>query len=183
MDVLWWQRFLPQYNGVSIIMQADWSAPDAEVACDACLEGAGGWFQGRYFHSEFPEFIKVQGLHINGLEMLTMLVALKLWGKFLKGKRIIMLCDNLSSVVVMQTGKARDRFLQACLRELVMVQAIWEFELKVQHIRGTENRIPDLLSHWGLGLEYRRQFTEMCKGVQVQETFVHDSLFQLTHDW
>ena len=135
-DINWWVTFLPFYNGVSLIPERFWSNPDSIIACDACLTGAGGWCQGKYFHTAFPQRIQALGMHINGLEMLTLTVALKVWGKFLAGKKVTMLCDNLSSVVVVQTGRARDPFLQACLRELVFLQARWECQIRMQHIRG-----------------------------------------------
>ena len=38
------------------------------------------------FHEEFPPFIIEQQLHINALELLTIVVALKVWGKRLRRK-------------------------------------------------------------------------------------------------
>ena len=78
-DLTWWRRFLVSYNGVSMMPEEEWSAPGAVFTTDACLEGCGGWFQGRIFHSEFPRSVLQQALHINALELLTILVALRLW--------------------------------------------------------------------------------------------------------
>ena len=79
-------------------------------------------------------------------------------GRFLSGKKVTMWCNNLSSVVVIQTGKARDPFLQACLRELVFLRARWECQIRAQHIRGEDNRLPDLLSRWESSPKYREEF-------------------------
>ena len=182
-DIHWWVTFLPKYNGISLIPELNWSDPDAEIACDACLEGAGGWRAGEYFHVEFPEFIKQQNLHINALEMITIIVALKVWARGLTRKRIVMHCDNLSTVVVLTTGRARDRFLQACLRELVYLQAQYNFRLKMLHIRGEENRKPDLLSRWSLGDRYRKEFFTQYGSEIVREVYVYEGLFEFTHDW
>ena len=84
-DVHWWSKFVVQYNVVSMMPMVDWSKPDEILASDACLVGAGGWFNGNYFHCKFPEFIQSQSLHINALEMLTVIVGIKLWGRFWKG--------------------------------------------------------------------------------------------------
>ena len=182
-DLRWWLTFLPHYNGVSVIPEVDWSDPDATFACDACLSGAGGWFQGQYFHTAFPAFIQELGMHINGLEMLTLTVALKVWGRFLSGKKVTMWCDNLSSVVVIQTGKARDPFLQACLRELVFLQARWECQIRVQHIRGEDNRLPDLLSRWESSPKYREEFFARTQGLQLREIYIYEGLFRFSHNW
>ncbi len=55
----------------------DWSSPDEIFATDACLVGGGGWCQGIYFHTSFADFIIQQGLHINALELFTVIVGLK----------------------------------------------------------------------------------------------------------
>ena len=117
-DVYWWKKFLPKYNGISMMLIEDWTKPDELVSCDACLTGCGGWFDGNYFHTTFPKFIDEQKIDINGLELLTLVVCVKLWGKSWKGKRILINCDNKASVIVLNTGKTHNVFLQKCLREL-----------------------------------------------------------------
>ena len=97
-DIVWWSKFLPTYNGISMMALENWSEVDEIIACDACLEGCGGFGLEEYFHSAFPPTIKRKGLHINALELLTIVVALSLCGYKLKGKRIRVLCDNQSSV-------------------------------------------------------------------------------------
>ena len=109
---------------------ADWSEPDAVFASDACLKGCGAWYDGQFFHKEFPEFIMSQNLHINALELLAIVVALNVWGDSLRGCRIKLLCDNQTSVTVMNTGRSRDNFLQSCLRELCYLAAKHECELR-----------------------------------------------------
>ena len=127
-----------------------WSLPDEVVATDACLSGCGAWFdtQNEYFHAEFSEEIKMLNLSINTLELLTVVVAAKVWGKKWCGMRIVIRCDNETSVMVMNTGRAYNSFLLGCLRK--MVAAKWEFEMKAVHIPGVENRILELLgTRWG----------------------------------
>ena len=36
-DIRWFERFLPEYNGVTLIPEARWSEPDTVLATDACL--------------------------------------------------------------------------------------------------------------------------------------------------
>ncbi len=56
-DLLWFHKFLPLYNGVSLIPPAKFGGIDETVACDACLEGCGGICGLEYFHTVFPEYI------------------------------------------------------------------------------------------------------------------------------
>ena len=60
----------------------------------ACPSGCGGMMQSEYFHEEFPPSI---AQHINALELLTIVVALKIWGNRLRGKKVLIYCDNMSS--------------------------------------------------------------------------------------
>lgn len=184
-DLLWWKRFLPAYNGVSMMPTQRWCYPDEVFASDACLTGCGAWFCERleYFHLIFPDRIMQQALSINALELLTVVVAAKVWGKWWQGKRIVVHCDNEVSVTVMNTGRSHNSFLLACLRELELVAARHEFEIRGNHIPGVDNRIPDALSRWHTGQEYQRQFWALTTGMNVHEVFVYDGLFEFMHDW
>ena len=184
-DLLWWREFLPLYNGVSMMALESWSLPDEVFASDACLIGCGGWYCERqeYFHTEFPGFIVEMNLSINALELLTVVVAAKVWGKHWKGKRIVVHCDNEVSVTVMNTGRSHNAFLQSCLRELEFTAAKCEFEIRGNHIPGIENRIPDALSRWHEGELHREKFWVQVEGLRVQEMFVYEGLFAFLHEW
>ena len=94
-----------------------------------------------------------------------------------------MYCDNEASVTVMSTGRVKDSFMQACLRELEWVAAKCEFEIKGRHIEGVTNRVPDALSRWSMGKAYREQFETLVKGRKVTEVFVYEGLFNFQHNW
>ncbi|CAG2233744.1 unnamed protein product [Mytilus edulis] len=135
------------------------------------------------FHVEFPDAIVNEQLHINALEMLTVVVCLKLWGTKLRGKRIIIKCDNQVTVTVINTGKSRNQFLQSCLREICFVAAINEFELRAVHIAGVDNRLADMLSRWHLHSNYAKTFFEETKYIHLEEFEVPNELFQFIHEW
>ncbi|VDI52487.1 Hypothetical predicted protein [Mytilus galloprovincialis] len=145
--------------------------------------GCGGWMDGRYFHCSFPEFILDQNLHINLLEMLTIVVALKLWGKHFTNLKVIIYCDNMVSVRVLNTGATRNEFLQSCLREVCWIAAVNNFELKAKHISGCDNRLPDLLSRWDLDYKFQLDFYERTKGMSLFRDLISKELFQFEHIW
>ena len=82
-DLVWWRRFLREYNGVSMINTAKWTSQDAVFSTDACLAGCGGVCDDQYFHGVFPPFTSEQNLDISSLELLTIVVALKFMGSSL----------------------------------------------------------------------------------------------------
>jgi len=142
-DIQWWCCFLRDYNGVSMINTSAWSKPDALFTTDACLTGCGGLCIDQYFHAVFPEFVLSMDLDINSLELLTIVLALKLWGNRWRGLRLTVRCDNEVAVTVLASGRCRSSFLNCCLREIVFVSASFDFELRAVHV---SNRETDVLS-------------------------------------
>jgi hypothetical protein len=112
------------------------------------LDGFGALFGKQFFHSNFPSFITDDHLHINCLEMLVVIVAVQMWGKKLKGKTLLIFCDNEASVIVIHSGSTKDSCMQNSLRELCFVEATHEFEVRAKHIAGEVNRLADYLSRW-----------------------------------
>ena len=112
----------------------EWSRPDEVFCSDACLEGCGGFWNGKYFHCRFPS--KIANNNINVCEMLAIMVCLKLWGKHFAGKRIQIFCDNESVCQVVNSGRTRNDMLQSCLRELTFISAKMEFQIRAIHLSG-----------------------------------------------
>ena len=63
-------------------------------------------------------------------------------------KRITIWCDNQAVVEVLTTGKCRDNIRSVCARNIWLISAIYNFQIKVQHISGQRNATADLLSIW-----------------------------------
>ena len=173
-DLKWWQCFLLTYNGVSMMVLEEWSKPDEILSCDACLTGCGGWFNGKYFHKPFQQFITDQSLHINELELLTVVICLKTWGNMCRNQRIVIYCDNLTSITVLNSGRTHDIFLQKCLREITYLCAILECEIKGVHIDGVNNRIPDLLRRWHVTPNKHTKLKELTRGYYLLELLKKD---------
>ena len=98
---------MDHYNGISLIHDTKWLTPDSEFSTDACISGCVGFFRGEYFHTPFPSFVLNDCCHINGLELITLLVAVRLWGYQCKYKCLLIFCDNLATVTVLNTGKCK----------------------------------------------------------------------------
>jgi hypothetical protein len=182
-DVRWWRLFLIDYNGVSMIKLQDWSQPDEVFQSDACLSGCGAMAENGCFHVEYPSFIVQQKLHINSLELLAIIASIKIWSHSWRGKCIVVNCDNKVAVEVINAGRTKNRFLQACLREIVWWAARNEFELKACHIAGISNRAADSLSRWHLHPKYSHLFKQEFGHLQLEEIEVEPSAFAFSHDW
>ncbi|KAI8490971.1 hypothetical protein Bbelb_313900 [Branchiostoma belcheri] len=181
LDVRWWRRFMTLFNGVSLLTPDIYCAPDEVVATDACLTGCGGICNGEFFHSRFPTAVLEQyGAKIHVLEMLTIVVAARKWGPGWRGSRIVINCDNMACVYVLNSGRSRDKDLLHSARELWLIAASCDFVLRAEHIQGRENRVADHLSRWHLSSKHAEQFhilTEDVDTIEIpvfQEDFVLD---------
>jgi hypothetical protein len=161
----------------------EWSNPDEHFSCDASLEGLGAINSDQYFHAVFPSFIQDLHLHINSLELLTIVVSLKMWGKNAMGKKIVVYFDNEASVTVLNTGFSRDMFMQSCLREICYLAAVHGVEVRSRHIVGVENRAADYLSRWHSNYKNTVNIKSCIEGGNYCEVEMLEELFMFSHDW
>ena len=159
-----------------------WSEPDGVFSCDANLNGCGAYYQGRYFHHQFPENIRQMKLHINALELLTLLVACKLWSSEWCGKKILVRCDNMSTVHVINAGRTKCPYMLMYVREMFAVAAARQFCLKTVHCEGTSNRLADSLSRWEESPKFQDQFYDITKHSDTTECIVIDTLFKCDNE-
>ena len=181
-DLKWWSMFVEEYNGVSFIPSSVWTEPDVTFATDSCLVGCGGINSGEYFHSAFPKDIEDQNLPIHCLEMLTVLVAVRIWGCRLASLKVQIYCDNEPAVKVINSGKTKDAFMGSCIRELWLEVSKYGFQLRAVHLPGEENRVPDWLSRWDCGQGYRDLFHGFIGGEPDKycEILVTSDLFEFS---
>ena len=116
------------------------------VHLDACLTGMGAIHNNEIYQLDLPENWKNK--NIATLEILNVLVAIRLWSKIWKNQTLKFFCDNAAVVSVLNTGKTRDPILATICRNIFMLCAESDIELKFAHIRGEKNTIADLLSRW-----------------------------------
>jgi len=145
-DLQWWDAFIDRFNGVTFIPQMIWADPDVLLSTDACLSGSGGWSGTQFFSCAFPHFVMVKKFHINILELLTILVAFRLWSSNVINKRIKIYCDNESSVCLLNSGKGRDPIMLAIVREISNICTEANCQIRAVHLKGVNNRRADLFS-------------------------------------
>ena len=101
----------------------------------------------------------------------------------LKGKKLLIFCDNEASVTVINSGSTKDSFMQNCLRELCFVEATYAFKIRAKHIAGEENRLADYLSRWHIHSRFRDTFLSLVDIKTYEEVSVHSSDFNFLNDW
>lgn len=178
-DVYWWYLFTHHFNGVSIMPENYWS--DATFTSDASGTRAGGFYQGHYFHVSFPEHLLLLPIHVK--EMLALIAAVKLWGDRWAGKKIIAHCDNMACVLLINSNRSRDPWMQACIRELWYIACGFSLEIRAKHIQSSVNTIADHLSRWHLSPNHQSEFQRLTKDFNIVEHRVNTDIFSFSHDW
>ena len=110
--------------------------------------------------------------------MFNILLALRVWGDFWQHSTVSLFCDNLAVVQVVETGKTKDPFLTACIRNIWLITATLDINLEISHVRGVDNDIADLLSRL-----YSQKFVNNSLYADLQANYtwhkVSISLFNL----
>ena len=136
-----------------------WRNNPMYLSTDACSTGAGGFFNGQYFHTPFPSSVLHRfGHDINTLELLAIMVALKIWAPLLQGQRLVLQSNNENSVLALNSGRSRAPGMQRCLHKIWFLTPAWDFEIVSTHIPGVKNSIADHLSRWHLSPMHRQRF-------------------------
>ena len=142
-DLGWFAKFLPTYNGISLY---DHKPIGLTLELDACLTGFGGRCGRSINH--LPIVRGFRQWAIVHLEMVNILIAIRLFKSLWKGKKVLIKCENEAVVSVLKTGKTRDPYLAACGRNIWYESAMSDIDLQYTHIRGSENKVTDILSRW-----------------------------------
>ena len=170
-DLAWFAQYLPTTNGVYIIHEDP--RPVQHVYVDSSSQGAGAIFNKEAYHTLFPLSVLRQQRSICHLEALNAVVALKVWAERLTEQRVVLHSDSATAVAIMQAGRGRDPFLQACAREVWLIAARHNITLTVEHIPGEQLiESADALSRFHLGPSYKRRVQQL---VQAGVSIIHPS--------
>ena len=171
---------MEKYNSMSVIPDSLWSEPDQIIACDACLDAVGGLCYMDtiyYYKTQIPE--RWKNNHICVYELLAVYTALQLWSKVCQNKRLLIQSDNSSTVVLLNSGKCKDKQMLSIARNIWLVCAESNIQVKSIHLSSQQNRDADMLSRWYIDDACQHRFKPEFKSKSICECHVSDSLFQL----
>ena len=170
-DLNWFRSFLPSFNGITFFSHKKCSM---EVNLDACLNGLGA-ICGREVYS-IPLTQEYLNYDIVHLEMLNILVAVRVWGRYCATHRILIHCDNQAVVMIMDSCKTRDLTLAAICRNILIECAKFDIDLHTVHIPGKSNVIADALSRLSLNPNYMQVVQKHVPNyvwVNITESLIH----------
>jgi hypothetical protein len=119
--------------------------PRIDIFVDASLNGLGGVL-GNFVYKH--TITHQPGYCIAHWEAINILVAIRTFSQFIKGKNVTIWCDSQVSVSILNSGRGRDKNLQSIARNIWLIQAGLDIDVQFSHIRGKFNIVADLLSRW-----------------------------------
>ena len=143
-DIDWFLAFLPHFNGRTFFNKSI-THVNHDLFLDACLSGVGTLWKDRVYASPVHDISSFSPTIVH-LEMINLVIALRMWGNFWTNSVVTAHCDNIAVVQVVDNSRTRDPFLAACIRNIWLLTAKWDIQLKVIHIPGKENVWADTLS-------------------------------------
>ena len=173
-DLNWFSRFLTKFNGVAFFSH---DPVHFHIELDASLQGLGAVCGNEVY--AVPVELGYKGYQIVHLEMLNILVAMRVWAHIWHEKRVVIHCDNQAVVAVINSGKTRDPVLAAITRNIAMLTATHDINLKLVHILGKHNIIADALSRIGLHSNYQVQLHHLIP----HHTWLEVPIELLEIDW
>lgn len=163
-DLLWFEEFSSQWNGVGLISS---SPPDIDVYVDASGSGIGGT-DGRAAYGGQISPVGDPANNISELEAVNLAVALQTFLSHADaGRHIRVFCDNMASVEVFTTGRGRNPIILECARSIWMLQALLGVEITYEHIPGVDNVFADALSRRHLGQKYKNIVSSKCRDCNI----------------
>jgi hypothetical protein len=155
-DILWWIRCVDQWNRKSVFLDDLWStSAELNFYTDASGYGIGGVYRDLWFAQEFTT--EHSRRSIAWRELYAVVVACRLWGPLLTGRRMLLQCDNESVVSIVNTGTSKCDLVMELVRSLFDTVVQHNFDLKLVHIPGVDNIAADMLSRGHIDL-YKSTF-------------------------
>ena len=162
-DIQWWIDFAPLYNRTSLMLDTEWTDLKQWVSSDSCLTGGGVASDSFVIAWKFPKLVLDLKLNINQLECLMLVIAFRAMGSCLNRKKLILKCDNMVTVLAVNTGASKDNFIQSCLRELHVHLALLSCDIKAVYLTTKQNKLSDALSRMFTEQKYRDIVQEELK--------------------
>lgn len=182
-DLHVWISFLSQYNGVTVMLDSFWTSNEA---INLFTDSAGGkhmgfgvFFQGKWTQACWPEHWIKTGIlsdsdFITFLELFPVVVAINIWGSYLKNKKIIFNSDNQAVVTIINKKSSKSERVMSLVRSLVLSTLTQNIMIKSVFIKGKLNMIADSLSR----CDWQR-FRRLCPTADHQPAEIPDHLWKL----
>eukprot|EP00198_Chlamydomonas_reinhardtii_P001834 XP_001691170.1 predicted protein [Chlamydomonas reinhardtii] len=121
---------------------------DAQSGAVIFTDASGAGFGAAWEEAELQGVFSAQQRqsHIAWLELTAVVRALQTWAPRLKGRRVLVRCDNTQAVAAVNHGSTRVKEGRSLCRQLAELAMQAGFEVRAEHIAGVANTRADRLS-------------------------------------
>ena len=188
-DLEMWRSFLihPSVYGRKFIeLEKVLTAPEIDWYTDASLhaeKGCGGYCGQHWFQVQWPAgFVTTHNPSIAYLELYAVTCAVALWLKLFRNQRIVIFCDNMSVVYMLNSNTSQCARCLILIRMIVMESMIQNVRLYAKHVKTKENDIADSISRFEM-TRLQRTVQERGKTLLQNPDLVPPQLLDIQHLW
>ena len=168
-DLKMWQHFLQKEESacrpfldfsITTAKQLDWYTDASKTI------GCGGYFNKEWFAIKWTTQIKEQNFSIGFLELFAVTTAILNWGHKIKNLRVLIFCDNMSVVHMINTNTSSCKHCMKLIRIIVLKSMECNVRFTARHVLGKLNTYSDLLSRgrldtfWKLAEKEQKEFNK-----------------------
>jgi len=155
-DLMWWATFMRSWNGTAIITPTEqgqqvhhiWTDASGSFGCGAVAPAQREWLQWQWSHC-FPVKVESVDESILWMELSPIVLAAAIWGRLWQKLRIMVHCDNMGTVAVVNAGYSKVAAVMHLLRCLFFIRARCQ---SANHTPGAQNSWADAVSRNNISL-------------------------------
>ena len=149
---MWWMTFMSSWNGTAIITPIEqghcehhiWTDESGSFSCGA-VAPSQEWLQWRWSNCT-PDGAESVEESILWMELFPIVLATAVWGRRWEELNVIIHCDNMGTVAVVNSGYSKAAPVMHLLRRLFFARAHFQFTLQAVHTPGIQNTLADAVS-------------------------------------
>ena len=150
MDLETWLIFLEHptvYARPFMDFNKSWEANELNFYTDASKIGLGRFCDGDWMHARWDDEFMAANPSIEYLELYAVTVGVLSWIHRFKNKRVILFCDNMSAVdMINSSSSSTCKNCMVLLRLIVLHGLIHNVRIHAKHVKGSSNNLADSLS-------------------------------------
>ena len=186
---LWWATFLEPWNGVKMMKDNSqqqaasiWTDASGSFGCGAWDPATSEWFQLQWStgQGQVQSGIEKEGITLK--ELLPVVLACAIWGRYWAGRAVRFHCDNTGAVAVVNSGYSRIPEIMHLLRCLFFIRARFQVEVWATHTPGVQNGMADAISRNNLHYFLSQAPDAQCPRIAIPPALVA-LLVEQRPDW
>jgi hypothetical protein len=143
-DLLWWDTFLSDFNGIAAFID---DTPVTPILTDSSLFAGGAFCNGDFYYTVWhTDFTQIADSCINYKEAMIATLAVQRWGYRLANRTVILYTDNMCAAAIINKNSCKNKVLLQSLRDMFWVAVKYNFVVKAIHMPGYLQTIPDAIS-------------------------------------